>query len=192
MDDKIMSAKVIRKSGFSNGYFTIIDKKYTGRNPIKKFLSNRAFKKTCKKIFDTSPSFGQLWSFAEFIKVSEEAYFFDNNSKGRLFSSRSYSYGENGFKIHSEADNVDIVIKLYNDNQKVIIQVERLNGGRMKSELVFTDNHWATTPDDSSVVLLDNLIGIINRHIIMLLEYCYNRRGSDDYEKTIPQKYKNL
>lgn len=178
-------SKLIKRSGFNNGYINIIDQKYTGKNPILRFLSKRKFNKKLKEIFYTSPSFGQLWSFAEFIKIAEEVYMFDNNSKGLLYSSRSYSYGENGFKIHSDPDHLDILIKMYSDSQRIVIQIERLNGGRMKSELVFENNNWVTNPDDNSVILLDILIGIINRYIIKLLKYCYMRRGSEDYEETI-------
>ena len=63
-----MGGKIV-KTNFSNGFLNIIDKKYTGFNPIRKLISRIRFKRACKKVFDTSPSFGQLWSFATFLPM---------------------------------------------------------------------------------------------------------------------------
>lgn len=178
----------VERSNFSNGFLNIIDKKYTGFNPFKKIASYLSFRKTCKKIFKTSPSFGQLWSFADFIKLAETAFMFNNQNKGRLYSSRSYKVGENGFVINSEADHLNIVVKLYSDTQGIALDIKRTNGSNMTTTMKFEQNDWASSYEqsDTDIILLDIVIGIINRHIIMLLEYCYARRGSEDYEKLIP------
>lgn len=186
-----MNGKVV-KTNFSNGFLNIIDKKYIGHNPILKFISNIRFKRTCRKIFDTSPSFGQLWNFANFIKLAEEIFFYNNKRDSLLYSSASYKAGENGFVITSEADHVIITVKMYSDTQYIAMDVKRTNGTNMLTSIAFKENNWVEEPEESSIILLDNIIGIINRHIIMLLKYCYDRRGSYDYEKTIPKGNKKF
>lgn len=186
-----MKGKII-KTNFSNGFLNIIDKKYTGFNPIKKLISNIRFKLTCRKIFNTSPSFGQLWNFCNFIRLSEEIFFYNNKRDSLLYSSASYSAGENGFIISSDIDNVIITIKMYSDDQRIAMDIKRTNGTNMMTSLKFRENNWDEEPNESDIILLDNVIGIINRHIVMLLKYCYDRRGSYDYEKTIPKKNKKF
>lgn len=187
-----MKSGTISKSNFANGFLNIIDKKYTGFNIIKKIISNIRFKRECKRIFDTSPSFGQLWSFSDFIRLAEKIFFYNNKSGSTLFSSASYRVGENGFVITSPVDNVIITLKLYSDDQRIVMDIKRTNGTNMMTTLRFVENDWEESPDEADIVLLDNIIGIINRHIIMLLKYCYDRRGSYDYEKTIPKTDKKF
>ena len=187
-----MKSGKITKTNFSNGFLNIIDKKYTGFNPIKKWISMIQFRRTCRKVFNTSPSFGQLWSFADFVKLAEEIFFYNNKSGSVLFSSNSYKIGENGFVITSSIDNVIITIKLYSDTQSIVMDIRRTNGTNMTTTLKFKENNWDGTPKESDIILLDNVIGIINRHIVMLLRYCYDRRGSYDYEKTIPEANKKF
>lgn len=182
----------IQKSNFANSYLRIIDQKYTGINPIKKWLSNYRFRKECKKIFDRSPNFTQLWEFADFIRLSEHIFFYNNKNGATLYSSRSFKFGENGFVIVSNPDNVQITLKLYSEDQKIVMDIKRLNGTNLLNTITFVNNDWEETPDDKDIILLDNVIGIMNRHIIMLLKYCYDRRGSYDYEKTIPETDKQF
>lgn len=187
-----MKSGQISKTNFANGFLNIVDKKYTGFNPIRKLISNIRFRRTCRKIFNTSPSFGQLWSFADFIKLSEKIFFYNNKSGGSLYSSSSYKVGENGFVINSDIDKVIITLKLYSDSQTITMDVKRTSGSNMTTTMTFVENSWGDDPDESDIILLDNVIGIINRHILMLLRYCYERRGSYDYEKTIPKTNKKF
>lgn len=187
-----MKSGKITKTNFSNGFLNIIDKKYTGFNPIKKLISRVRFNLTCRKIFNTSPSFGQLWSFSDFIKLAEKIFFYNNKSGSTLFSSASYKIGENGFVITSDVDHVNVTLKLYSDTQSIIMEIKRTNGTNMMTSLRFKENDWDGTPDEADIILLDNVIGIINRHIVMLLRYCYDRRGSYDYERTIPSSTKKF
>ena len=152
-----MKSGKITKTNFSNGFLNIIDKKYTGFNPIKKLISWIKFRRTCRKTFNTSPSFGQLWSFSD-----------------------------------SDIDHVVITLKLYSDTQGIIMDVKRTNGTNMVTSLKFKENDWEEPPKESDIILLDNVIGIINRHIVMLMQYCYDRRGSYDYENTIPEVNKKF
>lgn len=177
----------IQKSNFANSYLNIIDAKYIGKNPIKKWLSRFKFNKKCKEIFDRSPSFSQLWEFADFIRLSEYIFFYNNKNGATLYSSRSYKFGENGFVINSEPDNLQITLKLYSDDQNIVMDIKRTNGTNLLNTLKFRNNEWDGSYEDQDIILLDNVIGIMNRHIVMLLKYCYERRGSYDYEKTIHQ-----
>ena len=185
------NGKII-KTNFANGFLNIIDKKYIGFNPIKKLISRIKFNRTCRKIFNTSPSFGQLWNFSDFIRLAEEIFFYNNKSGSTLYSSNSYRAGENGFVITSDIDHVMITIKLYSDTQGIIMDIRRTNGTNMITSLKFKENDWDFDPSEADIILLDNVIGIINRHIVMLLRYCYDRRGSYDYEKTIPNSNKSF
>lgn len=187
-----MKSGQVSKTNFANGFLNIVDKKYTGFNPIRKLISKIRFRIACRKIFNTSPSFGQLWSFADFIKLSEKIFFYNNKSGGVLFSSSSYKIGENGFVINSDIDKVTITLKLYSDSQTITMDVKRNCGSNMVTTLTFIENDWSEPPDEADIILLDNVIGIINRHILMLLRYCYDRRGSYDYEKTIPKPDKKF
>ena len=182
----------IEKTNFSNGFLNIIDKKYTGFNPVRKLISRIKFILTCRKVFNTSPSFGQLWNFANFVRLAEEIFFYNNKRDSLLYSSASYKAGENGFVITSEIDHVIITVKMYSDSQEIVMDIKRTNGTNMMTTLNFKENAWASPPEEGSIVLLDNVIGIINRHIVMLLRFCYDRRGSYDYEKTIPKKNKKF
>ena len=94
--------------------------------------------------------------------------------------------------ITSEIDHVIITVKMYSDTQQIIMDIKRTNGTNMMTTLSFKENNWEEPPEEASIILLDNVIGIINRHIVMLLQYCYDRRGSNDYEKTIPKKNKKF
>ena len=187
-----MKSGKINKTNFANGFLNIIDQKYTGFNPIKKLISRIKFNRTCRKVFNTSPSFGQLWSFSDFVRLAEYIFIYQNKPRSTLYSSNSYKVGENGFVITSTADNVIITLKLYSDTQRIIMDIKRTNGTNMMTSLKFKENDWEEGPKESDIILLDNVIGIINRHIVMLLRYCYDRRGSYDYEKTIPETNKKF
>lgn len=171
------------KTEYSNYFMAEVESKYMGRNPFKKLACYIKHKRFIKKIRNWSPSIGVLWFFADFIRIAERVYFFDNRKDGALFSSSSYSYGENGFIITSHDDNVKLTCKIYSDDQKVIIEIKRLNGSNLITEHSFQNNEWSYDSDRSiyDEVLIDNAIGIINRSMIELVEYCWNHKGSYDY-----------
>jgi len=169
---------------YANYFMREIETKYTGKNIFKRFKCWRSHRKFIANIRTWSPSIGMLWFFADFIKLSERIYFYDNRKNGRMFSSDGYTYGENGFIINSEHDKLQLTCKLYSDTQKVVIQIKRLNGTNMVTEHVFVDNQWTLDKEKYDEVLIDNVIGIINCAIIELVEYCWDHRGSYDYGLT--------
>ena len=165
----------------SNMYMQEVERKYLGKNPIKRFFNRMKHKKFLKKISDMSHSIGTLWFFCDFIKLAELIYFFDNKKNSYIYSSSSYSYGENGFIINDEKNNnVVIKCKLFSDDQKILIEVKRTNGSNMITEFSYSNNEWNFNKFDSeySNVLVDNTLGIINKAIVYLIDFCWYAKGS--------------
>lgn len=144
---------------------------------FKYFIHKRKVKKFRNDILKGSPSFGLLWKMSDFIKGAEKIFFYDNSTKNTeigLFSSKGYSPGNNGFKINTE--ECFIVVKLFSDDQKVAIELERRNGEGMKTLFVFINEEWAEEHNLYDEMLLEQVIKIINSKIILLFDYCYNLR----------------
>ena len=164
----------------SNRFLDKVEEKYLGKNPILRFLSKLKFKKFLRETMKSSPSFGVLWLFADFIKLAERIYFFNNNKDGSLFSSKSYSAGTNGFMIMDKENNVRILIVLNSDLQQVQLEVKRLGGTSMITEHTFVNNAWTDDREKYDEVLIDNIIGIINSHMVALLKWCWDKKGTFD------------
>ena len=160
-----------------NPYMDIVATKYTGTNWFLKWLNKRAFNKKLKEIQSRSPSFGELWYFAEFIKTAERVYFVDNRQKSWFYSSRSYGPGENGFVLDVEMLPIRIVVKLYSDDSRVVMNISRTNGSNMTTEHTFINNSWTDDRKEYDEILIDTVIGAINHMIILLLKDCWSRAG---------------
>ena len=170
----------------SNRFLDQVEEKYLGKNPIKRFFSKLKFNKFCKETMKASPSFGVLWFFADFIKLAERVYFFNNNKEGSLFSSKSYSIGENGFIINDKENSIKLIVVLNSDLQRVQLEIKRLNGTSMTTEHAFVNNAWTDNREKYDEVLIDNIIGIINSHMVALLKWCWEKKGTfDNYAKSI-------
>ena len=163
-----------------NRFLDEVEKKYLGKNPFKRIISKWKFDRFCKEVMKSSPSLGVLWFFADFIKLAERIYFFNNSKDGELYSSYSYPIGENGFIINDKDHNISINIKLNSDYQKVIVEVKRLFGTYKSTEHCFINNDWTEDRQNYDEVLIDNTIGIINTYIVGLLRYCWKSKGSYD------------
>lgn len=137
-------------------------------------LYEKKIKKFKKNILSMSPSFDVLWQMANFIKLAEEIFFYDNNIDGVLYSSRSYGYRENGFKINDGSSI--IVLKLYDERKKVSLEVKRSNGGELISRYTFKNSEWVSEPTVYDEMVLEQVIKSINKHIIELFDFCYNAR----------------
>lgn len=129
-----------------------------------------------KDISNGSPSFGMLWKMADFIKFAEEVFFFDNSTESSeyLYSSRKYERGQNGFKITT--DESVIVIKLYSNAQRVALEIDRLNGNKLRSALSFSHEQWEMEPTPYEEMLLEQVIKIINSKMLSLFWRCYEAR----------------
>lgn len=163
-----------------NRFLDEVEKKYLGKNIIKKWISQYKFNKFCKETMKSSPSLGVLWYFADFIRLAERIYFFNNSKDGSLYSSYTYNIGENGFIINDKDNNVRVTVKLNSDQQKVLLEVNRSSGTGKRTEHCFKDNKWTEDRENYDEVLIDNIIGIINSHIVALMKYCWNAKGSYD------------
>ena len=151
--------------------------KLSAKTFFKYFAHKREVKKFRKSIKNGSPSFGLLWKMADFIKGAEKIFFYDNSTKNTeigLFSSKGYNPGNNGFKINTP--ECFVVVKLFSDDQKVMIELERRNGEGIKTLFVFEKENWVEEPNLYDEMLLEQVIKIINSRMLMLFDYCYELR----------------
>lgn len=177
-----MSKKV--SETVSNRFLDKVEEKYIGRNPILRLISRIKFNKFCRDIMKSSPSLGVLWYFADFIKLAERVYFFNNVKDGKLFSSRSYVAGENGFIVNAIEEGVRILVKLDSDTQSVLLEIKRPNN--LTTEHRFINNQWGDDRQDYDEVLIDNIIAIMNSYMVGLLKWCWDRKGNfDSYERKV-------
>ena len=134
-----------------------------------------------KTILEGSPSFGLLWKMADFIKIAEIVFFYNNthtlDSEFTIYSSKEYMAGTNGFKLRDDNAGVILLVKLISDTQKVIVDIERQRGNKFKNTMTFVENKWQdnnyTAYDE---MLLEQVIKIINTKIIALFDHCYELR----------------
>lgn len=144
---------------------------------FKYFRHKRKVKKFRNDIINGSPSFGLLWKMSDFIKGAEKIFFYDNSTKNTdigLFSSKGYAPGNNGFKINTE--ECFIVVKLFSDDQKVMIELERRTGECMKTLFIFENENWTSEHNFYDEMLLEQVIKVINNKMIRLFDYCYDLR----------------
>lgn len=149
---------------------------FSFRHLFKYLKYKRSLNKFIKKIDTGSPSFGVLWNFAEFIQYAELVYFYDNRKDSAIYSSTAYVPTQTGFKITT--DETVIVVKLYSDNKKVGMDIERLKGNKTKSSYVFINEEWTEEPDEYDMLLVDYIIDVINKSMIWMLNYCIDKKLS--------------
>lgn len=128
-----------------------------------------------RNILNGSPSFVVLWQMADFIKLAETVFFYDNRLENDLYSSRNFASGQNGFIVKDSSDGVKIIIKLYKDNKKVSLDIIRLLGHTTKTSMSFTQDEWDNNPTMYDELLLEQVIKMINYKIINLFETCYQK-----------------
>lgn len=130
-----------------------------------------------KEIHNGSPGFDVLWQMADFVKLSEMVFCYDNSIDNKdigLYSSRNYQNGTNGFRIIEE--NYDITIKLFSKSKEVALEINRSRGEKLKTAISFKDNKWKDNHDKYDEMLLEQVIELINTKILLLFDYCYNAR----------------
>ena len=139
----------------------------------------RKIEKFRRDIHNGSPSFGVLWKMADFIKLAELIFFYDNsiNNKSNLYSSKNYSNDQNGFIIFDEDNNVKIVIKLFNESRRVVLDIERVRKSEnSRTCMSFTNDSWDSTPTIYDEMLLEQVIKVINAKMLKLFDDCYSLR----------------
>lgn len=153
----------------------IYEKVFNKKNIFRSIYHRLKLNKFKKEIKNRSPDFKILWQVSDFIKASEEIFFYDNSLKNSdigLYSSRSYIDGQNGFKI-TDSD-CSIIIKLFQEHEVLAIDIERFKGNRIKDSFYFEHGQWNKDPSIRDELLLEQVIKIVNRKIIGLFEYCYS------------------
>lgn len=155
----------------------IYDKcKLTPKTFIKYLKHKTKVKKFRKTILNCSPSFNVLWNIADFIKLAEEIFMYDNNIDNKdlyLFSSRNYNNGENGFIFNGT--EVSIAIKLFSATNTVLLEIKRKTGSKIKTLLSFENNQWGQNPSFKEEIILESVIEKITSNIIELFDRCYYR-----------------
>ena len=146
---------------------------------FKRIAHKSSVKSFIKKIHKGSPGFDMLWQMADFIRISELVFCYDNslsNTNIGLYSSKNYNQGTNGFKIIDVGFNCIITIKLFAKSRQVALEIERTNGENMRTSINFIDEKWEHNPSIYDEMLLEQVIKSINKRIIMLFDYCYELR----------------
>ena len=149
----------------------------TWKNFFKHFKFKSELKKFKKTLDEGSPSFGVLWSFADFVKYAEIIFFFNNTKKNYLYSSDGYEPGHNGFRISSE--EYVITVKLYTDSQTVAMEIEYPKTTHRPISYKFKGGNWVDEPDNYDILLIDRVINIINKTMIGLVDFCVDKRIKD-------------
>ena len=147
--------------------FSNIFKRIKHRISVRKFRNN---------ILRCSPDFEMLWQMADFIKLSEVIFFYDNsmsNLNDGLYSSKNFPDGQNGFRVFN--NEFKVTIKLLRDSKRVCLELDRLKGDKSKRLMMFTNNTWDTTPTIYDEMLLEQVIKDINCKIINLFDKCYEK-----------------
>ena len=163
-----------------NTFMNVISEK-NSKGIFKRLAHKIKLSRFRKTILEGSPSFGLLWKMADFIKIAEVVFFYNNthslDSEFTIYSSKEYMAGTNGFKLKDDKTGVVLVVKLISDTQKVIVDIERQRGNKLKNTMTFVDNNWQDTNYTAyDEMMLEQVIKIINGKIIALFDYCYDLR----------------
>lgn len=141
----------------------------------KNLKPRREYKKFLKSLKSVSPDFSMLWNIADFIKELELVYMYDNSTKhDGLYSSNGYNPGENGIKYTS--DDLSFVIKLFSDDTRVVIEIDRHKGNQIRGKLEFIGNDWVGDHDICDEMLLENIVNRLMNETTYLLTYFYDHR----------------
>ena len=143
--------------------------------PSKRFLN-----KTIKFLRITMPNFALFWQIADFIKILEKVFFYNNSISNSMYSSLNYADCENGFKFKN--DDVSITVKLYEDSEKIAIDIHRLKGNELKSSMIF-DSKKNTKLSKIDSALLESTINCILEECIYLMKYYYKMKGLNENGK---------
>jgi len=143
--------------------------------PSKHFLN-----KTIKYLRGTMPNFALLWQMADFIKLLETVFFYDNSQTSSMYSSINYDDGENGFRFKN--DTVSITIKLYERSETIGIEIHRSKGNKINSSMSFNSND-NTSLNEKDSALLDFVVNCVVEESIHLMKTYYNMKGLNENGK---------
>ena len=95
-----------------------------------------AYKKLIKKCKKLSPTFNQMCSIADFIKILRNTYMYSNNNNLHLFTGtlpKGYTWDSACSMFYKVKDHFTIGFVLLKDTRTINIEIERL-GQNIKSE----------------------------------------------------------
>lgn len=115
------------------------------------------YRKFLRLIDKTAPNFIILWHIADFIKILDKIYMYDNNPTNTLYSSNNFNMNENGFVIKKE--NFFIRIKLFEIGSEIAIEVGR-SGSKDLTSIRFCDgeNKIKNEDDEHMMINIENII----------------------------------
>lgn len=130
------------------------------------------YRKFLHSLKTTMPNFGMLWQIADFIKILERVYFYNNSPRNAhgMYSSLKYDNGENGFCVFT--DDVNIKYKLNDACQSITIELERLQGNKVKSNMTFNPNETYDLSDLDEELLIQ-ITDITMNSVIKLVKTYY-------------------
>lgn len=149
----------------------IIYKKMMVINKYEKLKSWLSYKKFLRDLDKTSPDFDMLWHFGDFIKLLEITSWYDNSKHNIAFSSKDYASGENGFIINKENPKMQIVFKLYNKNENIVMSIKRDYGHKKNSEISFINRELVLDTPEDEILMLKVIKTVTDTMGILLKEY---------------------
>lgn len=133
------------------------------------------YKRFLRLIDKSVPSFDILWQIADFIKILEQVFLYDNSPIKEMYSSDKYKPNENGFVVKKY--NYTITIKLYEDDKSIAIQVDRGNK-KASTSMKFREGDPLEDGNNEHVLkLIENIENIIMNSAKELFIKYYNMKN---------------
>lgn len=145
------------------------------KHPIKYLKHRIKLNKFKRYINGVSPDFNLLLEMANFVKIAEVVFMYDNrkDTPNKLFSDQYYKGDRNGFSIRT--DECYVSISLREQNRNVSVELVRTNGNHLKTVQTFKDSEWVTKQTMFNELLLEQTIRIIDKAILELFDWCYRK-----------------
>ena len=130
------------------------------------------YRRFLRKLDKVNPNFGMLWQIADFIKILEQVYMYDNSSTNTLYSSLKFEEGENGFILNT--NEASIRFKLYQENETIGMEIIRNKGNKLKSSMRFNENSLIDNIHDAQLMI--NIIDWLMDAVKQLLIIYYKKK----------------
>lgn len=109
-----------------------------------------------RKLDKVVPNFGMLWQIADFVKILEKVYMYDNSTNSELYSSPKYNEGENGFILNIR-ENSDVIVtinmKMYSDSETIDVELRRVKGNKMTTKMRLHEDSIINNTDDKQLII---------------------------------------
>lgn len=142
------------------------------------FKAKIKYKRFIKSLQKTMPNFGTLWEMSQFIRILEVTCFYNNSGLNKdssfLFSSTKYPINTDGFCVRTP--ELFIKYKLFEKDHRICIEIERLLGNNIKTNMEFSDLDNNVKLSISDSLILENVINITMDIVIKLLKKYYKAR----------------